>query len=742
VNFPSAGLILILLFPSAQDEVDRARRLIQDGKAAEAVDVLRPVTTPESKDGAAFLALADALRALRRYGEALAAYTRAGELLPKALEPVAGQAAMRSRLRQFPAAEERYRKVIAADPANLEARVGLAWILSLQRKLDDALKEIEAVLAIKPDHSDARIRLGWIRLWRHERAEAVKVFEAMIADHPGNVEAGLGLAAAELASGRVYVASGLVEALARLHPANADVLMAAARLRARRGRFEDARRAAQSAGELERDHLEALILLGEIAVREERFVEAEETYRRALVLEPEDVGARTGLATALRRQGRRDEARAVYRIVLEKDPDHVNARIGLGWEFVWEGAYGPAAAEFEQVLRRDPRHTDALAGLARVRHLQGRWSESQDLYERAIEIDPWDDAVLEGHTQIRRARESRARTAYVHAEEFERDQALELDTIRLSNDVFTQTWKKRLSSETAIDVELRMTLTREHNEVSDSDNYEIRHLAAIIGAHHRVADHWTIGGRLGAGRFDDRGSGGTWSFQSRETFLEGSAWAAGEWDGHSVSFSWSRSPLVIKEFPTTELDVLTLAGFSVRYESPWLKDGLTPEWHENRVEATLSRVAYSDDNTRWGVDATLRHRWLYDSGWRVGPLARFRHTTFDEDVPFYYAYDRQVRLTIGAQVEYEPPGAWSFHARYQATHTDTKERVNPGSHLFDPTQPIDLTSKTVTTDGHSLDAKATWRASETLTAGIDGVYTWDNDRYITWAIGVFLEVGF
>lgn len=741
------SLLLVISHPSSvivpqQDDVDRARRLIDERKAAEALEILRPLTAPDSKNAPAFLALGEALRQLRKFGEALAAYRRAEELNPDSTPAAAGQAMMHARLRQFPDSEAKYRRVLEKDPASLEARVGLAWVLSLQRKLDDALAEVQKALATAPDHADSLVRLGWIRLWRHERDPAAAAFERVLARRPGDVEAALGLAAVELARGRTYKAGELLEALARLHPDNVDVLMALARVQARRGMTHSSSQTAKRVVELERNHVEALLLQGELAIRDGRFTDGEAFYRRAMALEPEDMGARTGLATALRRQGRREEAKAVYRSVLEKDPDHVNARIGLGWEMTWEGEYEAGASEFDRVLARDPRNTDALAGLARVRHLQGRWSESQELYERALATDPWDDASLEGHAMVRRARESRVRLSFLHAEEFERDQQVELDTLQLVTNVLTATWRKRLSPETAFDVEARWALTREHNRVSSDDNYDIDHLALIAGARHRLADHWTIAGRVGFGEFENHDSRGTWRFPSDETFVEATASVSYDWSDHALSLAWSRSPLVIKDFPSFDLDVLTLSGAVLRYESAWWKDGLTPEWHENQVEATVGTTSYSDDNSRFGFDATFRHRWHYDSGWRMGPLLRLRYAGFDDDVAFYYSFDRQTRLTAGLQVEYERPGAWSLAARYQATHTVTEERVNPGSHLFDPTLPIDTREATVTVDGHAIDARVTWIGSDSLKAGADGVYSWDNDHYITWAVGLYVEVGF
>lgn len=740
---PSLAIsIAAWLLLSPQDELDRARRLIDERKAAEALEILRPLAAKEPPDPAVFMAMGDALRQRRQFGEALAAYRRVEELKPDSPKAVAAQATMHARLRQFPAAEAKFRQILEKDPASLEARVGLSWGLSLQRKLDEALAEILKAIEVKSDHADSLIRLGWIRLWRHERDEAAAAFERVLAGRPGDVEAALGLSAVEQARGRVYKAGELLEALARLHPDNVDVLMDLARMRARRGMTASATQAVKRVIALDGEHVEALLLQGELAIRDGRFAEGEAFYRRALAIEPEDVGAMTGLATSLRRQGRREEAKAVYRAVLEKDPDHANGRIGLGWELTWEGDYPAAAAEFVRVVARDPRNTDALAGLARVRHLEGRWGESMDLYERALAADPWDDAALEGHAQVRRARESRLRVSFVHGEEFERDQEAELDVLRLVTNVLSATWRQRLSPDTWIDLEARMSYAREFNRVIREDNYDYHHVALLGGARHRIADPWTVGGRLGFGRLDNQDSRGGWRFPSAEDFVEASAFVAGEWSEHALSLAWTRSPLVIKDFPSTDLDVLTLNGVTLAYESPWWKDGLTPDWHENRVEATVGFTDYSDDNSKIGIDATLRHRIVYDSGWKWGPLVRVRAADFDEDVAFYYSYDRQTRLTAGLQVEYEPPGDWTFSARYQGTRGVTKERVNPGSQLFDPTLPIDLREKTVTTDGSLIDARVTWISGDAVKAGADAAYSWDNNRYITWVVGLFLEVSF
>jgi hypothetical protein len=244
------------------------------------------------------------------------------------------------------------------------------------------------------------------------------------------------------------------------------------------------------------------------------------------------------------------------------------------------------------------------------------------------------------------------------------------------------------------------------------------------------------------GRFTNHDSRGLWRLPSEDTFLEAGASVAGEWSDHVVSLSWTRSPLVIKDFPSTDLDVLALDEVSLNYTSPWWKDGITPDWHENQVEVTAPYTWYSDGNSKFGLDAIFRHRWVYDNGWKVGPLVRIRYAGFEEDVAFYYSFDRQLRLTVGAQAEYEEPGGWSFLARYQATDSRADDRVNPGAQLFNPAAPIVERSTTVDIDGHLFEARVFRFVGESLKAGIEGSYSRDNTHYVTWGAGFFVDFRF
>ena len=130
----------------------------------------------------------------RRHADASAAYARAIEAEPRAVEPrlgamlplmaqrrwteaerlghdvlgiAPGDFTAQSRLASiqytqgnYAPAEAWYRRALESYPGSVEMRVGLAWSLLKQRRLTDARAEFEKVLRVAPDHPGANDGLG------------------------------------------------------------------------------------------------------------------------------------------------------------------------------------------------------------------------------------------------------------------------------------------------------------------------------------------------------------------------------------------------------------------------------------------------------------------------------------------------------------------------------------------------------------------------------------------------------
>lgn len=130
----------------------------------------------------------------RRHADSAAAYARAVEAEPRAVEPrlgamlplmaqrrwkeaerlgldvlgiSPGDFTAQSRLASIQysqgnhaAAEAWYRSALSSWPGSVEMRVGLAWSLLKQRHLTDARAEFEKVLRVAPDHPGANDGLG------------------------------------------------------------------------------------------------------------------------------------------------------------------------------------------------------------------------------------------------------------------------------------------------------------------------------------------------------------------------------------------------------------------------------------------------------------------------------------------------------------------------------------------------------------------------------------------------------
>ncbi|MFZ9487437.1 MAG: tetratricopeptide repeat protein, partial [Alphaproteobacteria bacterium] len=197
------------------------------------------------------LALGDALRALGRAAEALAACERALAVDAARAAAHAGRgAALRAlgRMREAVAAQER---AVALAPADAGLRFGLGVALQAAQAMADAAEAYRAALAIDPRHVPAlaNLALALGALGRHDAALAAA--DEALALAPGLAEAQGARAAALRATGRAEEALAAVDAALALAPGNAPFHANRANALRDLGRLAEARDACDRAVALE-----------------------------------------------------------------------------------------------------------------------------------------------------------------------------------------------------------------------------------------------------------------------------------------------------------------------------------------------------------------------------------------------------------------------------------------------------------------------------------------------------------
>jgi len=414
----AAALPFVLLILAAQAAMPSLPRLSLDtypAGAREAIARAYRDASARSSDAEAVGNLGRTLHAWEQWDAALAAYSRAEALAPRAFAWPYLHALVLQRLARPAEAAVRLEAALAIDPGNVPARLKLA-----EARLDagdlDASARLFGALTDPSCEPAVEFGLGRIAAARGRHDEAIRHFERAIALFPE-------FGAAHYAAARSYRALGRPdEAKAALvkhaeygarWPAVADPIaesVAALRddpaalvkrglARADRGDLDGAIAALEAAAAANpsfaqahanlislyartRDfakaeaHYTALVALGEnladahydygvLLGMQDRWTEAEDAYRKALALNPLHAQARNNLGQILERRGRVQDAADQYRLAVDGQPSLRVARFNLGRMLIAQRRFDEAIATLEPLSEpRDaesPRYLFALS---------------------------------------------------------------------------------------------------------------------------------------------------------------------------------------------------------------------------------------------------------------------------------------------------------------------------------------------------------------------------------------------
>jgi len=132
---------------------------------------------------------------LTKHAEAIAAYGRAAQLAPGAVEPKLGALAPLAALRKWGEVVTTAGEVLAKDPGNYAARLRLAFAQYSQAKFADAESSYRALATQYPSDVEVRSGLGWALLKLGKTGDAQTVFAEILTVAPKNTLALEGVAA-------------------------------------------------------------------------------------------------------------------------------------------------------------------------------------------------------------------------------------------------------------------------------------------------------------------------------------------------------------------------------------------------------------------------------------------------------------------------------------------------------------------------------------------------------------------
>jgi Flp pilus assembly protein TadD len=318
--------------------------------------------------------LATALKALRRFDEAEAAYRRAlvdapsgGQILlglgtllwtQKRLDEAVALLAtapddptaiyFRARVHEDQGAdaqaEAAYRTLLQRWPNAAEAANDFALLLARTERKPEALRYAEAAVAAKPTWAEAQVNLGVLCRALGLIDRACVAFERAFALRPRAAEA-LTLARLFRARGALATAQGWEARALEMAPGQPAVLCAVAV--ARRADGGEAMALLEKAAGLAPDDPDVLNELAQALLAEGREDEAEAPLRRAVDRAPSNGPLIANLAELCKAQGRRDEAEVLYRRALALAADDPVILYNFALLLLQQGRFDEAFPAFE-----------------------------------------------------------------------------------------------------------------------------------------------------------------------------------------------------------------------------------------------------------------------------------------------------------------------------------------------------------------------------------------------------------
>jgi tetratricopeptide (TPR) repeat protein len=360
----------------------------EPSRQEEAIGLLRQaVDIDPGSDWARYL-LADALRQMQHYDEALRLLDVLRARTPRdpSVLGTRGQVLL-SMGRQGEAGEE-LRQALAINPALDPARRSLAEALSRIGRQDEALLELDELLDRDPRDAWALATKGTVLLDLDKPDEAADLLRRSLALNPGQAWVSRTLAEALRLAGHYDEALTVLEKLLTEQPDNAWTLGTKGQVLSAKGDQDGAVGLLRQALAVDPALLWAAQALAEALRLASRNDEALTALEELLVKLPDDAWTLSKKGQVLSAMGRRDEAVDLFRRALTINPGMDWARRDLAETLRLASRNDEALTALEELLARNPGNAWTLGTKGQVLSAMGRQDQATELLRRARDINP------------------------------------------------------------------------------------------------------------------------------------------------------------------------------------------------------------------------------------------------------------------------------------------------------------------------------------------------------------------
>ena len=191
--------------------------------------------------------------------EALQAYGKASELLPKDPDPHLSAGLLHERRKEFAAAETEYKKVLAIDPDSTEAAIGLTNLYMKSGRIGDAEPLLRTLAAKRPDDAGIRLQLGRALEAEGKKDDAIAELQAALKASPNDADLQHELADLYASTGKNDLAEASYRALLATRPNDADLHRGLGQALLRQKKFAEAQDELVTTVRLKRDMADAYV---------------------------------------------------------------------------------------------------------------------------------------------------------------------------------------------------------------------------------------------------------------------------------------------------------------------------------------------------------------------------------------------------------------------------------------------------------------------------------------------------
>ena len=324
---------------------------LQSGAPQRALELIDRAIAADSGRGAYFNNRGNALRALDRHEDAVAAFRRALEIEPDLVDALNNLGATLRHLGKLEEAGETLEQALVRQPSNPGILNNLANVRDSLGEREEALRLWRRAVSIEPKHAESWRNMGRALQRDGDRDEALQCLRAAADADPRNADHWLQL-------GHVQRESGLLEEAFASYRTSCELSPASENLNALAVAFIDANRLDEAEEALNQARLKdrasgtPVANLGTVALKRGDYERALALYREAIAIDPKTHAGHNGQGVTLAILGEFKAALACFEEELRNYPNDAEARMNRGITLLTLGQFRDAWADYEHRLRR------------------------------------------------------------------------------------------------------------------------------------------------------------------------------------------------------------------------------------------------------------------------------------------------------------------------------------------------------------------------------------------------------